>query len=953
MKIAGAFLIAVAGLLGLVTEVTGQTRGAVRGRIIDVETKEGLPSVNVKIKGTYYGAASDVDGYYRIERINPGIYTLELTIIGYKMVQRTDVRVNAGETLIIDQGMQETILSLGQEIVVVGEKPLFNPEETSSRRVMTSEDLKATVVQDVRDVVTQQVGVVHSDNEVHIRGGRTHENAFLLDGVSVQDPLAGTGFGLLLSADAIQEVEVVTGGYNAEYGQATSGVVNVTTKEGSQKYSLRVSHKRDRFPRAQRVFETAPDLYFSNKPQKGPFNTEIYEATVSGPEPLSALLFPVLGVPGSISFFSNFYGGFTDGFTKVAARQLFSSTFYGSRFAPRQDNNWFWLTKATWRVSPLMRLAYSYNHSVAINQNSQTLQTNLEYVESSPGYQFEFQNILDEALTYTHNNQFHSLNWTHTLSNTLFYEVKVSHFFTHLRADANGKYFSEYREPKDIVTFPVEYFNKDRDTVGVIPGDGLYDYGNGFTWHDHYVRENTIKIDVTNHFSEANKFKTGIEMSFQEMQNIDIYQPWAGLLGLNNDIYKVNPAFGAMYVQDNITFSGMILNVGLRFDYWFPGKYVDDAVNNPDVITIPDKLRQEYREDTFNFFGHRWKGRISPRIGISHPVSDNQMLFFSYGHFSKRPKPQFVYAKLSPNTSRSTFQKFGNPNLNPETTVAYEIGLQTQFTNNDVLTVTAYYKDIFDYVSTRQARITTARLSTGNFVTYVNQDYARSRGIEAEFKKRIGQWFRGSVSGTYAITTGKSSTPDQGLLVARGDEEETIKENFVVWDRPFQFNLTTTFNVLPGEPLFGIGHGVLDDITVYVRAFYQSGKRYTPYDSIGTLANGRVEYVADRSNRLGKVGQDWFYVDMNVEKYVKIAGIELTLALQVKNIFDRKNSSIINPITGRAYEYDRSSGIGDPTPTSWNDPMFPDLQAPVVPFPFNPARYLSGRNIVFGVTIRF
>ena len=199
------------------------------------------------------------------------------------------------------------------------------------------------------------------------------------------------------------------------------------------------------------------------------------------------------------------------------------------------------------------------------------------------------------------------------------------------------------------------------------------------------------------------------------------------------------PATGSAYAEDNITTNGMILNFGLRFDYWFPGKYVDDAVNNPQVITIPQAIRNEYYQDTYNFFGRRWKGRISPRLGISHPVSDNQTLFLNYGHFSKWPRPQFVYAKLAPSTAMSTYQAFGNPNLNPETTVSYELGLRNQFTNDDVLTVTAYYKDIFDYIQTQQAQINSAALIGQSFITYVNSDYARSRGIEVEYKKRIAK----------------------------------------------------------------------------------------------------------------------------------------------------------------------------------------------------------------------
>lgn len=934
MRIQRNLLLALL-LLACMSSAGAQQKGMIKGVVRDAKTKEGLPAVNVKVKGTYYGASTDIEGNYIIQNINPGSYTLEFTIIGHTSVQRTDIRVVDGQTLEINQDMGETVLAIGQEVVIVGEKPMFNLEETSSRRSVSAEEMKAAAVVDVKDVVSQQVGVVQTDNEIHIRGGRSGENAYLIDGVSVQDPLSGTGFGLQLSTESIQEMEVITGGYNAEYGQATSGVVNVSLKDGGQRYQGALTHKRD-------------NLGLGDKPFRS-FKTDIYEATLSGPEPITTYVLPMLGLEpfGTLTFFGTAYVGLSDGFTKTRANQLISSTFYGSRFAPKQENNWFGLAKLTWKPTQLVKVTYSFNKSVSINQNSQTLQTNLEYVEPSPGYQYDFQNILDNALTYTHNNALNTIGITHTLSTSTFYEFKLSHFFTNLRADANGRNFTEYTEPKDVVTFPIEYYNLGHDTVGVIPGDGLYDFGNGFTWHDHYVSEYTLKFDITSHFSEKSKLKAGVELTTQEMQNIDIYQPWVGTLGLNNDIYKVKPAFGALYAQDNITFSGMILNVGLRLDYWAPGKYVDDAVENPLVTTIPDQIREDYRNQTFMMFGKRWKARLSPRIGISHPVTDNQMLFFSYGHFSKRPKPQFVYAKLSPTSAQSTFQKFGNPNLNPETTVSYELGLQNQFSNNDVLTITAYYKDIFDYVSTRQARVTTSRLSSSNFVTYVNSDYASSRGVEVEYRKRIGNWFRGSASGSYSITTGKSSTPDQGLLVARGVEDETIKENYVIWDRPWQFNLTTTFNAVKGEPLFGVGEGILDDISLYVRAFYQSGKRYTPYYLEGYYpTNGRPIYVADQSNLNGNIGADWFWIDLNLEKAFEVLNLEFTFSAQIKNLLDTKNSAVINPVTGKAYKY------GDPTPGGWNDPMYPQLQAPVSPYPYNPARYLAGRNMIVGIGMR-
>lgn len=930
----------ILSVLFLTSFIVAQNTGSISGKITDARTNEELPSVNIIIKGTYYGAATDLQGRFKIESINPGTYNIEISYIGYKTMQYTGVRVEAGKNIQLDVKLEETMLTLGQDIVIVGEKPLLDVEETQSKRTITREDIEMAIVENITDLVTQQAGVIKSDNAIHIRGGRSYENAFLLDGVSVQDPLAGTGFGLQLSASAIEEVDVITGGFNAEYGQATSGIVNVRTREGGSRYSGFVSYKKDNFGD-----KTSPHV----------FNLDIFELNFSGPEPFISTILPAIGIriPGELTFFTNFYGGISDGITqgyyKPTANQLYSSTFNGTRFAPRAENSWFWLGKLTYKYSPTLKFNYSFNQSVNINQNSQSLQSNLEYVEPSPGYQYEFQNILDNANTFTHRNNYHSFGVTHTLNPKTFYEFKVNHYYTNLRADANGRMWFEYQEPKDITNFPIEYYNPGSDTVGVIPGDGFWDLGNPFTWRDHFVQEFSIRGDITSFFDERNKFKAGFNLQFQEVQVIDIFRPWIGEFGLNNDMYKAHPAMGSFYAQDNINFSGMILNFGLRMDYWFPGKYVDDAIENPDVITIPDETRENYRKDSFSWFGNRkFKARLSPRLGISHPVSDNQTLFFSYGHFSKWPRPQFVYAKLNPVSAQSSFQRFGNPNLKPETTVAYELGLKTQFTQDDVLTITAYYKDIFDYVSTRTAMITSARLATQRFITYVNTDYARSRGLEVEYKKRIGRWFTGSASATYAIVTGKSSSADEGVLVLTGDLNESIKEEFVSWDRPFTANVAANFYVEKGKPLFGFAQGILDDINLYIRFFYQSGKRYTPALFTGNYStDGRPDYEFLRTERNSKVAQDWMWVDLNLEKYFAFGGLRFSLFLEVSNLLDFKNSAIINPVTGKAYEY------GDPVPNAWNDPNYPDLQSPISPYPDNPARYLTRRNIKLGFSLRF
>ena len=939
-------LLYVAGLLFAQVD----TRGSLKGIIKDSQSGDPLVGVNIVVLGTYLGASSDEDGFYLISDMKSGEYTLEVSYIGYKVIRRTGVRVEAGESFTLNFELESTALALGQEIVVIGEKPLIQFDETSTTRRMTSQDISNQTFEDVKSVVSTQVGVVNQDDQLHIRGGRSYEAQYLLDGVSVQDPLSGTGFGLNISANAIEEVNVITGGFDAEYGQATSGIVSVRTKSGTDRFEGFASYKSDHFG----VFQD----------QSWSFNADIIEFNLSGPEPITSFALSGLNlrIPGRIYFFGNFYAHLADDYTRRTANQLYSSisptlSLFGrnvltpTSLAPRQNNNWSGLFKLTWKMNPTQELIFSYNRSITINQNTQALQTTLEYVEPGPGFPYDYSMNLDIFNTYTHDNEKLSFLWRHTLNNTTFYALQLSQYWAHLRSDWNGEHWTVYGKPIDVARLPVQYYipSNDSTKVRIIPGDGFYDYGNSTFWHDHYIEWYTFRGDLTKLFGNIHTVKVGFESAFKEMQMIDIVDPWLeGGFGSTQDIYRVFPADGAIYAQDNIKFEGFYLNVGARLDYWMPGEFVDQAVQDTTNLLTPE-MRQGYLDNTYKLFGHRFKLRFMPRVAVSHPVSDNLMLFFNYGHFSKLPRPQFVYAKLSGVSSKSAYQKFGNPNLNPETSVKYELGFRYKLNKNNVFNFTAYYTDIFDYVQTTTIR---GIPRVGSAIFYINLDYARSRGIEGEFRTRMGTYFSAVFNGSFALTTTKASSPDVGLLVAQGSiNEEPIKESYARWDRPWQLSFNLNYNVPSGRAPSIFGVKIFDDWNLNFRWFGMAGRRYTPVEfNYFRPEDGRPVYTTaiDQSLRYSQVGNFWQWADVSFRKFFAIYRMRYIFSIEVTNIFNFRNTNIINNVTGTGYEY------GDPTPLSWNDPLFPDRFYPISsPFPFNPARYREPRQIRFGISLEF
>lgn len=891
--------------------------GTISGRVVEKKSGEGLPGVNIIVKGTYYGTATDGDGNFEIRNISQGSYDLEVTMIGYKIHLQAGVKVKHGGTTRLNIEMEETVLAIGQEIVVVGERPILQVDQTSSSVRFSREDLVGKIAENVMDIIAEQVGVVESDNEIHIRGGRVDESQFIVDGLSLKDPLSGAANNLYVNPNAISELEFISGGFNAEYGQAMSGIIDVKLKEGSNDYEGSLTYKSDHL-----------GSYIDG------FKTDIAEFTLGGLEPTTSYLLKAIGLdlPGDFYFFTSGYMNITDTYLPVASK-LYPKEIWQDRFALRGDNSWSWMSKLTWKITPKHKLSISQNNSLIIDPG----------YFSSWHYEDEYQKILDNYLTVTKGSYVTNFIWSHTLSSRMFYEANLGRYLTYEHAAVQNKWWYEYTETLDL--WPVEYshINEDGD-IRVFQGDEYWDSGDEPHWYDYYSNNWLFDFDISYIPSSRHSYKAGFEAKYTEMQVIDIYKPWIGTSGLGEswDMYKVYPNNGAFYIQDRIVFEGMIANIGLRYDYWFPGKYIEDAISNEELYTITDAGRELFKDETIKLFGHRMKGHFSPRLGISHPVTDNDVLYFNYGHFSQLPTYKYVYAKLNSN-AEATYNLIGNPNLNPKTTVSYELGIKHKFNENSAVEFKAYYKDMFDYETSQSITTYNPKLGRYSLIMYVNMDYARSRGLELIFRQRYGRYFTGDMNASYSIVTGKSSTPNDNLLVEAGRlDAKPIGENYLRWDQPL--NISGNFKIKVYEKtsprLFGFRMANNWGATLHFE--FESGRRFTASTILDSVYSDGQLYligVSESDKPYSEIADYISQLDLKIHKQIfQKQRQHLDIFFEIRNIFDTRIPAYINRFTGNAYD------PGEPISYSYINRPSPND---------DPSRYKRPRTLIFGFSYGF
>ncbi len=918
--------------------------GSIKGKITDKATGETLIGATVVVVGTYLGTTADINGNYELKSVKPGDYSVKFSFIGYADVIVNGVRVKKGQSVTVNASMQTRSTSI-KEVVVVGEKSLINLEKASSEVKISEEDIEQMNMRDVQEIVSMQAGVNQTPDGINVRGSRNYETQYIVDGISAQDPLSGTGFGVEVASGSIGNLNLITGGAGAEFSGGAGGIISTQIREGGEKWAFSGNWQRDNLGIA---------------PNEGAsWNTDIVTLSAGGPVPFTKK---------KLRVFNSVNARLSDDYYRIFADQLHSSLFpdNDSLWAPRQNNKWSHTFKLSYQVKPGTKFTFTNQHSLAINQNTRSLQIVGFDAIVQPGLQYRFSLNPDNATTYTHHSNLTAINANHFFNNNTNLNVSLGRLFTNLRADANGRPFrsetvDQIYDPRSIVSDPVGLFNPDDDAVFVLPGPGLVNNGGISTvWHDHYAQEYTLKARLSYYpKNKVHEIQGGFEHKELEYQWADVSRPWVGApiqinenestpsisIGSSNEIWRVRPAQGGLYVQDKLNYKGINATLGLRFNYWAYGKLIDDAVNDPNA-PIVDLARTEYEKGSLPIFGRRFKGRLLPRVNVSFPVTENNVLFFNYGHAMQMPHPRFIYAGLDPDfLDRSFLATVGNPILKPEATVSYEIGIKNQITKDIGVTLTAYNNDKYDYIVPGTVNI---RDQTGRFTDrtlYFNQDYARIIGVELGIALRIAKYFRLMFNGAYQSATGKSNTAREGLLQLRDQGfVDNTKERPLAWDRPWDLKGAVIFT---GDSSLKIGPIPTTGFRVYFSSNYKSGFRYTPVEFQETNDLGRNIYTIRNDLPREEIAKPWFWSDLKISRDFVIKGSSgFSLSVEFRNIFNNFNALIVNPVTGDAYRE------GDDVPERWRDPKINDPEDNGVP-PTNPARWRAPRQILFGLQFRF
>ena len=869
----------------IATNLFAGTTGKISGKVTDAETGEALPGINIIIDGTTMGAASDIDGHFMINNIPPGSYDIIASGVGFQKKKFVNVKIAVDFTTNLDFTMSTDIIQV-ETVVVQAEAPIVRKDLTSSHTTYDASQIESLPVESVSQILSLQAGITQgTGGELHIRGGRSTEIAYTVNGVSTSNPYSN-GNVVSIATNAIQELSVVSGTFNAEYGNALSGIVNTVTKEGGSKYNGSISfYTGDYLSNHTDIWQNIDDF--------DPVNNIVTEMTLGGPVPFLSDKVSIF-VSGRYSKDKGYLYGVKE---HVPSDSGWINDFDANDIRISQNGDG--------SIVPM-------NPSEGINATGKltyrpisTLKINYDVIYSggeSQGYNHNYKYNPDGDLNYYSWGLLNSLELRQAISNTTFYTLRGSYSIDDYKqylyplVDKDGNevdfYAGMYLDPTKYFADPRYQPTHKQSTVA------SYTFLHGGTSMSHfYQRTYTTgaKFDITSQVSRQHEVKFGLEYRSHKLsyESFTILRDTSNFktptipaeATANRDSYTKKPVEFSTYVQDKMEFDNLIINLGLRYDYF----YARSLYSTNTFYPSPNHPELPYGIDPSTLLADsKAKHQISPRLGVSFPITDKGIIHFSYGHFFQIPPFRYLYA--NPNFEFSyNNQQYGNANLNAEKTVTYELGLQQALTEDLALNVTGYYKDVRDLLTSQQIRIS----DDETYFKYINKDYANIKGvILAITKRRTAQDNLGfTLDYTFQVADGNDTDADAFFLDISSNRQTEKVPVPLGWDKRHTLNGTVSF----GDPknwnvtfVGRIGTGL-------------------PYDPI--LFDKQVLLKPNSGRRPLQTT-----INLLAEKTIDLNNFRVVIFAKIFNLFDTKNENLVFGSTGRAgYTLDKTLGTAERT----------------------------------------
>jgi outer membrane receptor protein involved in Fe transport len=916
----------------------GQSSGKIIGVVKDAGSGELLPGVNIILEGTTFGGASDVDGYYVILNVPVGVYDVRASFIGYKDVVFKGIRVTGDKTTEANYELEESAIE-GQAVIVTAQRPLVEKHLTQTVSLVTSEDLENIPIRGFANLVSTQNSVVAQDDKLYIRGGRTEEVGYYLDGALSTNPVNNTQ-ALYVIQDAVEEFQVLAGGYTAEFGGANSGIVRTELKTGGSKYHFTADFQTDKFASEGATFLGTHS-----------FRDHVFAGTLSGPF-----------LPGSekyrffLAYENNFQGDrqrrFSEGYTFAnlvdtrdfpAAGDTVTVT-YPDGFTPHQERD-----------------RHAFNGTLLFDFSPFKLR-------ASAALLWDDRQMDDHPMLRSLNNRLQ----TDELRNQLFnlkgtYVINPTTF-----AEASFNYFNSELDRKD------DYFGNDwelwYDSAAVAQHTGgRVIYEQRYVQQDDYLlagfeferdgdprnfyrieKQQYIggSLDIISQMGRHHEVKFGGDFRQHTIRHFDVqprvvdqkntYGPsifdipeavmGAGGrvaaygydnygreidsdLSVGDSVFHFGPkkpVFGAIYIQDKIEYNDLIINAGLRYDYY---DMKDQKLKNPE--------NAEVHPTTGYVLADQWEKvdpftQISPRLGFSFPVSEKTVFYAQYGKFVQMPELNDLYFGSADYrdqifTGGNFFiNQTGNDDigpvgsgLEPIRTTSYEIGFRQQLASVAAFDLSGFYKNT-------KGEPTLTRIDpdpSGDLTAYniiANGDFSTTSGLDLRLSLRRTQRIQAQLN--YTLTSSEGTGSSEISYIASIEQSSFPPKTI----NPLNFAQTHVGSIIL-DYRYGYQDGgpILQDFGANFLFRFASGHPYSNVNIAGlgqvSPYNAGVDYMNDTRVRLAKEPVNnsttpWtFNIDLRLDKTFRLAKqLQATVYMRVENLLNTKNVINVYQLTGNA-----------------------------------------------------